>query len=457
MYLHLPLLLFLLAHATQSEANVLARSSESIVRVATRAHRRAVKGSAGLARDLRLSFRGILADTQQPAAISNSRIYCVSSSGFSSGGNGSEIANGGTTSVGFEPISTNVPFSGSSSGSSASSTSKLTGTTGTGTATGSGSKPTSSAGATSSPWKIVQSYQGSSFFNGWDFFTESDPTHGTVNYVDQNTAQSANLTSINGAGHAIMSVETTPTVASVRQSVRITTQFTYTGGLVIMDSVHMPTGCGTWPAFWSNGPNWPAGGEIDIVEGVNDYTNNQATIHTNPGCSMPSSSSSALNITGDVVSTTDCAAAETGNAGCGIRSADTKSYGATFNSNNGGVYAMMWTNDGISVYFFERNSIPSDITNNAPLPDGWGQPMAFWPASTCSPFQFFNSHSAIFDTTLCGDWASGVWGSAGVPGQAQSCAQITGVPTCQQFVQQNGAAFAQAYWEVKYVQIYQTS
>lgn len=35
-----------------------------------------------------------------------------------------------------------------------------------------------------------------------------------------------------------------------------------------MDSVHMPTGCATWPAFWSNGPNWPAGGEIDIVEGV---------------------------------------------------------------------------------------------------------------------------------------------------------------------------------------------
>lgn len=127
-------------------------------------------------------------------------------------------------------------------------------------------------------------------------------------------------------------------------------------------------------------------------------------------------------------------------------------------------HAVKWDNSGISVYFFPRNSIPSDITSNTPLPNNWGTPMAFWPAAGCNPFQFFNSHSAIFDTTLwcvlflagrlsprayrastaSGDWASGVWGSTGVPGQDQSCAQRTGVSTCEQYVRSNGAAFADA-------------
>ena len=64
---------------------------------------------------------------------------------------------------------------------------------------------------------------------------------------------SANLIDINDAGNIVMRVETTPKVQSTRQSVRISTKLTYTGALIIMDSVHMPTGCGTWPAFWSDG------------------------------------------------------------------------------------------------------------------------------------------------------------------------------------------------------------
>jgi hypothetical protein len=96
--------------------------------------------------------------------------------------------------------------------------------------------------------------------------------------------------------------------------------------------------CG-YRAFWSNGPNWPAGGEIDILEGVNDYTNNQATLHTAPGCHLTSNERSTLNITGDVIDTTNCASEETKNAGCGIRARDTNSFGAALNGIGGGVYA----------------------------------------------------------------------------------------------------------------------
>ena len=150
--------------------------------------------------------------------------------------------------------------------------------------------------------------------------------------------ESSNLTSINSAGNAIMRVDTTPQVTGNRGSVRIQTQFAFTGGIVIMDSVHMPTGCGTWPAFWTVGPNWPANGEIDIVEGVNDYTNNQATLHTNVGCSLPNNVT-MLDISGSLVSGTNCAALQTGNEGCGVRANQTNSFGAAFNNIGGGVYA----------------------------------------------------------------------------------------------------------------------
>jgi len=222
-----------------------------------------------------------------------------------------------------------------------------------------------------------------------------------------------------------------------------------------MDSVHMPTGCGTWPAFWSNGPNWPQGGEIDVLEGVNDYTNNQATIHTNPGCTLASTSSSILSISGDLVASTNCAAAETGNAGCGIRADSSNTYGPGFNSNGGGVYAMQWDASGIAVFFFPRNSIPADITAGAPQPSSWGLAQARWPAVSCDPFKFFYDHIAIFDTTLCGDWASGVWNSAGIPGQEQSCAARTGFSTCEAFVRASGSSFNEAYWEVKSFKVYQ--
>jgi beta-glucanase (GH16 family) len=61
-----------------------------------------------------------------------------------------------------------------------------------------------------------------------------------------------------------------PASARGRDSVRITSQNGYTDAIFVLDLAHMPTGCGTWPSFWTRsqiGP-WPSGGEIDVIEGA---------------------------------------------------------------------------------------------------------------------------------------------------------------------------------------------
>ncbi|EIW65027.1 uncharacterized protein TRAVEDRAFT_25981 [Trametes versicolor FP-101664 SS1] len=428
--LHIPALVFLLANTAPADAGLFARSSESLVRAVNRVHHRAAKRSTGLAKDLRRAFSGMLYE-QELVSTNPQKVYCVS---------GSSLTNGSGSNGTSDSSSSSSPSGTSSARSS-----------GTAQHSSTASSPAAtSTGSSSSPWKVFKSYQGDTFFDGWDFFTTSDPTHGNVDFIDRNTANSSNLIEINSDGHAIMRVETTAKVSANRKSVRITTTDTYTGALVVLDAVHMPTGCATWPAFWSNGPNWPVGGEIDIVEGVNTNSDNQATIHTSHGCTIPSSNPSTLGITGTVVGGTNCAAAETSNAGCGMVATQSNTYGVGFNNNGGGVYAMQWVDSGISVWFFPRSSIPSDLSSGAPVPSGWGTPMAHWPSSGCDPSTFFSQHSAIFDTTLCGDWAGNVWESGG-------CAASTGVSTCEQYVQDNGSAFNDAYWEVNYVKVYQTS
>ncbi|KAI6045022.1 glycoside hydrolase family 16 protein [Pisolithus marmoratus] len=414
----------------------------------SRAQKIAVRHSTGLARDLRIAFGGILVSESQ--SDSGQKAYCVSPSSGSS----------------LPTTSSNTSFA---NGHAPPSSTKS-------------SAPTASA--SSSPWKPLSTYSGSTFFNDWSFYTSSDPTHGTVQYLSQSDAQNAGLVEINSAGHAVMRVDTTPTVSTNRNSVRITTNLIFTEGLVMLDAVHMPTGCATWPgeqtciditvvraamltrarscsafmsylAFWTNGPNWPAGGEIDIIEGVNNYTNNQATIHTSDGCALPTSDATQLSIAGTVVGGTNCAADQTNNEGCGVRSNYNYTFGSGFNSISGGVYAMLWQDSGIQVYFFPRGSIPSDITAGAPQPQTWSTPMANWPSTDCDMASHFYNHSVIFDTTLCGDWAGTAWNGTGVPGQSESCSQLTGYSSCSDFVLNSGASFAEAYWEVSSVKIYQ--
>jgi hypothetical protein len=301
-----------------------------------------------------------------------------------------------------------------------------------------------------SPYNIQQTYQGDTFFDDWNFIHVPDYTHGNVDYQTHDGALASGVISVNAAGNAIMRVETTPVVSGNRKSVRIETKNSFNYGILIGDFVHMPTGCGTWPAFWTNGPNWPAGGECDIVEGVHVATHNLMSIHTNSGCTMPTN----FNATGTLLGSSNCDVVPTGNTGCGIQSNVPNNFGAPFNSKHGGVFAMVWDTAGHAVYFWPRGSIPADIALGAPRPDRWPLPAARWPSSTCSP-DHFHDHVAILDTTLCGDWAGNVWQNSNFQGQVSSCQTLTGYSTCTAYVRAQGAAFNEAYWEIKSVKLFQ--
>lgn len=170
-----------------------------------------------------------------------------------------------------------------------------------------------------------------------------------------------------------------------RKSVRLESKKAYRGKMVIIDLEHMPAGCGTWPAFWMCGANWPTNGEVDIIENVNVADENLSTLHTKDGCDMKNEDYSkftgkwGLNMKGG--DATNCyvnAPDQYANQGCSI-TADKGTFGQTFNEGMGGVYVTNWdVNNFISVYYFPRNSIPEDIKEQRPDPSSWGRPYAYF-------------------------------------------------------------------------------
>ncbi|KAF4548275.1 Endo-1,3(4)-beta-glucanase-like protein 2 [Elsinoe fawcettii] len=296
----------------------------------------------------------------------------------------------------------------------------------------------------SAGWVLKDNYTPDNFFSKFSFWTGPDPTHGHVNYVDQGTATANGLVKQRNGG-VYMGVDSTNQAPNGRMSVRLTSYAKYNvGSLMILDLKHMPVGCGTWPAYWTVGPNWPAGGEIDIVEGVHNQVSNAMTLHTNDGCSI--NQNNPL-MTGSVA-TSNCyikAPGQWDNQGCSIGTGQTNTYGKGLNKAGGGVYAMAWQAKQIRVWFFPRGSIPGDIASGKPTPASWGKPLSIFSGS-CNIPQFFKDHQIVFDTTFCGDWAGNVW--------EQSGCKSDQYPTCQSYVTNNPAAFKNAYWQINYLKVF---
>jgi len=287
-------------------------------------------------------------------------------------------------------------------------------------------------------YNLVANFSGDSFFDNFNFDTYDDPTHGYVDYVNEADARKWGFISTSGNAPVYVGADhSSVSSGRGRGSVRLTSKKSFNYGLFVIDLIHMPTGCGTWPAWWTVGPNWPNSGEIDIIEGVNTQNFDQTTLHTNPGCDMGSEDRSKF--TGNMVES-NCAAA--GNAGCGIQTGQ-GTYGQSFNDHQGGVFVMEWTTSYIQAFYFPRSGIPGDIANGNPNPAGWGKPYAYFQLGGNCPTSHFANHQLVLDLTFCGDWAGAVFGS-----------QCPGKGDCATYVKNNPNDFADAYWIINYVKVF---
>ena len=122
------------------------------------------------------------------------------------------------------------------------------------------------------------------------------------------------------------------------------------------------------------------------------------------------------------------------------------------NENGGGVWAMEWTSELINVWFFSRDAIPDDITNENPDPCSWGTPTADFESQygECDIDGHFPAQTIYFDTDFCGPEAGGrAWTSW------TDCSVKTNVSTCEEYVAVNPTDFSEAYWLVNSVKVYQ--
>lgn len=164
------------------------------------------------------------------------------------------------------------------------------------------------------------------------------------------------------------------------------------------------------------------------------------TLHTTTDCSM-----SVKRKEIGISLTSDCYYGINDNSGYGVQAGEA-TFGEDFNSNGGGVYATELRNAGIRIWFFTRNSVPTDLTFDTPNPSTWGEALADFPGTDCDISSHFQNQSIIANIDICGQWAA----------TAESFNIQGGCPgTCIDYVRtQPGSVYDDAYWEFASFKVY---
>ncbi|WVR04849.1 hypothetical protein IAU60_001861 [Kwoniella sp. DSM 27419] len=297
-------------------------------------------------------------------------------------------------------------------------------------------------------YPLSESHSGVSFFDGFRYPVEAydNTTNGDVFWA---TPENISLMYVNEAGRVVLKVDNTTVVPynDKRYAPKLLSKTAYGPGTVwVMDAVHVPYGCSVWGAFWSQGPSWPAGGEIDIFEGIHMRKQNMMALHTQ-GSIAQCKIDTSQQMTGRIESP-DCDQAVNSGSGCTVFDQDETSYGEAFAGAGGGVFVTEWSTDAIRMWHMKRSDIPSTLTLTAETLDTstLGTPVAEYSASMCDISKLFEP----INIALCGDFA-------GIPALLeQTCPALQGDKTCYTTYVINDASttYANAYFELNYINVY---
>ncbi len=208
------------------------------------------------------------------------------------------------------------------------------------------------------------------FFKLYDY---SDQTGGITNYISAADPIARQLVKMQDGKlqlwvEQVKPVESEPGKYAVK-SIRVKSSGFVQGasqnsGIIVFSVSHCPCGDGIWPALWADGPGWPEGGEIDVMEGCNSgavfptqYTvtedkpniknnlglYNTSTLHTSPGCSSCGNNKYI---------------------GCPQYFTRSETFGEDFNKAGGVYMCLLDTSGNVKILFFKKEGLPSILKDN---------------------------------------------------------------------------------------------
>ncbi|KAM7217920.1 Concanavalin A-like lectin/glucanase domain containing protein [Rhypophila decipiens] len=295
-------------------------------------------------------------------------------------------------------------------------------------------------------YKLSDSYNADNFFSKFNFFTDPDPTNGFVQYQSEEEATRLGLIAKQGE-EIFIGVDHSSSGPEVdgRKSVRIESKDKLDTGLIIGKFTHFPKPvCGAWPAFWTFGDVWPTDGEIDIYEMWNLASHNLLTYHTGAPDEVGECHAKSENFLGDL-KTPNCdnfADGQYAGQGCGATELN-----GQWGSSTGGVYATDIQPEGVRVWSWPRDREPQDIKDGKPDPTSWGKPHFAVESDDCDITRAFRKQKIVLNVAFCGGATESNWN--------QQCSIITKGSTCVDWVRNNPDAFADVFWKISYIDIYQ--